>query len=188
MWDGDPLSTPHLNPRAFEGTHWFCVETKPGLTDIAINQLLRQRFKTISPTFIAKRVNPRTHLVETKVRPLFPGYCFTAFDLDRDPWQRVNNTYGVKRLMRSTQSEEPLPVPSIVMDDILGKIADGPLDTPEELSMFRVGQALKITEGSFAGFQGNCDWSDRARVRVLLTFFGRPTPIELRPDQVEAMQ
>lgn len=188
MFDGTESELPHLKPRYSDGPNWFCVETKPGLTDIAINQVLRLGFKTISPTFIARRVNPRTHLVESKAKPLFPGYCFTQFDLDADNWQAINTTYGVKRLMRPSMAEEPLPLPPLVIDDILTKIAAGPLDAVEDLIMFRKGQALRITEGSFQGFQGNCEWSDRSRVKVLLTFFGRPTPIELRPDQVEAMQ
>lgn len=185
---------PHSQPNKFLGAvmnhgrtrsvfAWYCVRLNPGQTATAVGEILKLDFRILNPTFIARKVI--RHLVREVERPLFPGYLFTEFDVESDPWQRINRLRGVRRLITDHLAEEPTPIPQRVMDDLLRRTAGGPIRDFGELVMFHKGQSLRIIDGPLEGQIGTCEWSERDRVKVLLSLFARPTTVELRAKAVE---
>ena len=165
---------------------WFCVKLKPGGTKIAEYDMKRLGFSVFNPLFTTRRVNQRTRLVTEVIRPLFPNYFFTPLDLDEDCWERVRySVRGVKELLGGFGVERPTPVPQRVMNELLIKCGHGPLRELAELTLFKKNEQVRIIEGPFTGEWGRVEWSDEARVSVLLTFFGRDTPVTLSVAAVE---
>jgi Transcription termination factor nusG len=89
------------------GLRWYCLQHKPGLHDTARKELTRQGFDAWSPL---RRITIRHARKATEaLRPVFPGYLFVRFDVDRHPWRAIVHTRGVHRLFSITP-ERPLPI------------------------------------------------------------------------------
>ena len=106
--------------------------------------------------------------------PLFPGYIFVIFDSERDRWHSINGTIGVCRLL--TALKQPIPIPADVVQALVGAIdASGCVGLGVDL---RVGQAIRIVAGPFAGGLGVLQRLDgKGRVRVLLNIMGGQAPL-----------
>ena len=80
----------------------------------------------------------------------------------------------------------PIPVPEKEIDKIMGRIKEGSL-APETHITFDIGEQVKVCEGPFASFSGLVEEVDeeRSRLKVSVSIFGRPTPIDLEYNQVE---
>jgi transcriptional antiterminator NusG len=102
--------------------------------------------------------------------------------LDEDSWYVVRNTPGVTGFVGS--GNKPTPLRPEEVDKILKRME---AEAPKIKVSFKVGEKVRIVEGPFEDFMGTVDEIDldRARVRVLVNFFGRETPIELDFLQVE---
>ena len=83
-------------------------------------------------------------------------------------------------------SGEPVPVPEKEIDKIMGRIKEGTL-APKTLITFDIGEQVKVCEGPFASFSGLVEEvdEDKSRLKVSVSIFGRPTPIDLEYNQVE---
>ena len=114
---------------------------------------------------------------------VYPGCLLIEMLLDEDSWYVVQNTPGVTGFA-GTDRSKPTPLDPAEVHQILNR-----LDTeiPPATSPFKSGQVVRITAGPFADFMGTVDQIDldRARVSVLINFFGREMPIELDFSQVE---
>jgi transcriptional antiterminator NusG len=102
--------------------------------------------------------------------------------LDEDSWYVVRNTPGVTGFVGS--GNKPTPLRQEEVDKILKRMD---AQAPKIKVSFKIGQKVRIVEGPFEDFMGTVDEIDleRARVKVLVNFFGRETPIELDFLQVE---
>jgi transcriptional antiterminator NusG len=102
--------------------------------------------------------------------------------LDEDSWYVVRNTPGVTGFVGS--GSKPTPLRPEEVDKILKRMD---AEAPKIKISFKIGQKIRIVEGPFEDFMGTVDEIDldRARVKVLVNFFGRETPIELDFLQVE---
>ncbi len=139
-----------------------------------------------------RRPRPRTKPNEKKFveRKLYPGYVFIEMELDEngligeEPWFLIKETTGVGDFIGS--AGKPVPMTDTDVDKMLLQV-----DRPEEgatLSVeFKKGQQVRIKEGPFNEFEGTIDevQADRGTVRVIVTIFGRATPVELQYWQVE---
>lgn len=167
---------------------WYCVQLKPGKTTLALDGIKRRGYEVFYPTFRSRHVDSKTKLFTAKVYPLFPNYAFTKFDVNEDYWQEINySVHGVKRVMGGHMTEFPTPVPENIINEMIRKCADGPLNDFTDLLLFRPGQVLRVIEGPLAGEWVTCEWSDQKRVYVLLSLFGRRTRAMLNPSHVEAV-
>lgn len=153
--------------------------------DLAREELKRQSFDTCYPIYRTRKIV--RHAVRETEHPMFPGYMPVAFDEDMQPWQRINNTRGVKRLMCVTNEEytRPIPLPANEMADLLARVAEGPIYDLTKVEIFKRGQTLRVIDGPFTDFEGLCAWSGKQRVHILLTLFGRQTKVKLEPAQVK---
>jgi len=166
---------------------WYCAETKPYQMERARDELLRQGFGVCFPIYKKRTITRRK--VKTTDHPMFPGYLPVSFNEDTDRWMAINSTPGVKRLMCYVEDEVVYPkrVPTKIMNDLLARMAEGPIYDLSKLQIFKRGQTLRIVDSKSAlfGWTGHCDYSDKNRVEIWLSIFGRVTKARLTPQQVE---
>lgn len=109
-------------------------------------------------------------------RRVFPGYVLVHMIMTDDSWYVVRNTPGVTGFVGS--GTKPTPLQKAEVDKIFKRME---VEAPTIKVNFRVGQTVRIIDGPFADFMGTVDEVDagRGNVRVLVSFFGRETPVEL---------
>jgi transcriptional antiterminator NusG len=118
----------------------------------------------------------------TVERRIFPGYIMVEMVMDEDSWYVVRNTPGVTGFVGSIR--RPTALPTRDVDRILKRMR---AETPKVKVTFREGQKVRISDGPFEDFVGAVDaiFADKGKVRILVSFFGRETPVELDFLQVE---
>ncbi len=117
-------------------------------------------------------------------RKFFPGYIFVHMVLDDETWHVVRETPKVTGFVGHSTS--PPEVPESAVLEITRQIEEGAL-RPKPKVLFEVGEAVKVIDGPFQDFNGTVEEvkPDKGKVRVLISIFGRPTPVELDFVQVE---
>jgi transcriptional antiterminator RfaH len=158
-------------------TVWFLAQLKPNCARIAETNLKRQGFETFLP--MEEETRSRGVRFVTTQRPLFPGYMFVGFDIDKGLWRAVNSTHGVTRLV--SFGKEPSAVPQeLVSQLMLSCDTAGKFLTQPQL---KPGDQVQITAGPFASFVAQIETLAPARrVWVLLDFMGGQTRVEVATD------
>jgi len=115
-------------------------------------------------------------------RKIFPGYILVQMLLSDEVWHVVRQTPGVTGFVGPGNT--PVPLPDHEVQAILKQME---AEAPKIRVEFTIGQAVRIVDGPFTDFEGVVDEIDqeRGKVRVLVSFFGRETPIELDFMQIE---
>jgi transcription termination/antitermination protein NusG len=172
-----------------EGAAWFVIHSYSGYENKVRQNLLHRIesmdmqnkiFQVVVPT--EEEVELRDGQRRTIERRVFPGYVLVEMIMDEDSWYVVRNTPNVTGFVGF--GNKPTPLRQEEVDKILKRMD---AEAPKIKVSFKVGQKVRIVEGPFEDFMGTVDEIDleRARVRVLVSFFGRETPIELDFLQVE---
>ncbi|MDA8200510.1 MAG: transcription termination/antitermination protein NusG [Thermaerobacter sp.] len=170
---------------------WYVIHTYSGYENKVKANLERrvesmnmgdQIFQIIVPMEDALEVKDgKQRVVKKKV---FPGYVLVEMTMTDDSWYVVRNTPGVTGFVGS----EPRPIPLLEeeMKLITGEIKREGRGPRIHLD---VGQSVEVTDGPFAGFTGVVDdvYHDRAKVKVIVSMFGRDTPMELDFTQIREM-
>ena len=114
----------------------------------------------------------------------FPSYVLVQMEMDKELYHMIKNIQKVTGFLGPTGS--PAPVSSKEIDKIMGRIKEGTLEPKTQIS-FDIGEQVKVCEGPFAAFSGLVEEVDeeKSRLKVSVSIFGRPTPIELEYNQVE---
>jgi transcription termination/antitermination protein NusG len=117
-------------------------------------------------------------------RKFFPGYMFVNMELDDETWHVVKNTPKVTGFVG--HSTNPPEVPESEVREITQQMEEGAL-RPKPKVLFEVGEAVKVIDGPFQDFNGTVEEvrPEKGKVRVLISIFGRATPVELDFVQVE---
>ncbi len=120
-------------------------------------------------------------------RKFFPTYIIIEMDLDEDTWHVVRNCPGVSRFV-GTKSSKPDPLRGAEVDRILGQI-EGAKDKAIPEVPFHEGEHVKVVDGPFSDFTGVVDEvnAERGKLKVMVSIFGRATPVELDFLQVQAV-
>jgi len=119
---------------------------------------------------------------------VFPGYILVQMKMDDESWYVVRNTPGVTGFVSAEDEQErrpkPVPLEDEEVESILSQMQSA---KPRVRVGLDKGQPVRITDGPFVDFMGVVDdvYPDRAKVTVLVSFFGRETPVELDFLQVE---
>ena len=115
---------------------------------------------------------------KTVERKVFPGYVLVKMVMTDDTWHLVRNVRGVTGFVGSANKPIPLTEQEVLN---LG------VEKREVVVNYQVGDSVKITDGALESFLGTVDEIDleRCKVRVVVSMFGRETPVELELDQVE---
>ncbi len=118
-------------------------------------------------------------------RKLFPGYLLIEMEMDDRTRFLVTSTPGVSSFIGTTSGPQPLIQEDI--DRILGRIERKPVKDRPEIP-HQVGEQVRVVDGPFSGFAGLIDEVDaeRGKVKVMVSIFGRATPVELDFLQVES--
>ena len=117
-------------------------------------------------------------------RKFMPGYVLVKMDLDDATWHLVKNTPKVTGFLGS--GDKPMPISEKEAMAILQQVQEG-VEHPKPSVSFEVGEQVRVSDGPFASFNGVVEEVDeeRARLKVEVSIFGRPTPVELEYGQVE---
>ena len=120
---------------------------------------------------------------KTSARKFFPGYILLNVDLNDETWHTVRGTPKVTGFVGNDLHPEPLSDQDAMK--IIGRIKDGAMK-PKPKVMYDVGDQVRVIDGPFSNFQGVVDevFADKGRVRVMVSIFGRETPVELEFIQV----
>ena len=104
--------------------------------------------------------------------------------MNKELYHMIKNIQKVTGFLGTTGN--PIPVPEKEIDKIMGRIKEGSL-APKTAITFDIGEQVKVCEGPFASFSGLVEEVDeeRSRLKVSVSIFGRPTPIDLEYNQVE---
>jgi transcriptional antiterminator NusG len=157
---------------------------------------LEQRIQTMDVKHkIFEVVVPTEEVIEIKdgqrkpmQRKMYAGYLLVKMIMDDESWYVVRNTPGVTGFISAEDEREkrpkPVPLEQAEVDRILRQMAS---DTPRVRIGFGKGDSVRIKDGPFADFMGTVDGVDeeRGKVRVLVSFFGRETPVDLDFLQIE---
>jgi transcriptional antiterminator NusG len=168
---------------------WYVVHSYSGYEN-KVKQNLEQRiatmdmqdriFQVVVPT--EEEVEIRDGKKRTMRKRVFPGYILVHMILDDESWYVVRNTPGVTGFVGS--GTRPIPLTEPEVSKILERME---AEQPRIKVNFRLGETVRIVDGPFADFMAVVDEirPDHGKVRVLVSFFGRETPVEMDFLQVE---
>lgn len=119
-------------------------------------------------------------------RKFFPGYVLVKCDLTDEVHHLIKNTPKVTGFLGAAQKPQPMSEPEAMR--IKGQVQEG-VERPRPSISFEIGEQVRVADGPFASFNGIVEGIDeaRARVKVAVSIFGRPTPVELEYGQVEKL-
>lgn len=120
----------------------------------------------------------------TSERRFMPGYVLVRMEMTDRSYHLVNSINRVSGFLGA--QGKPMPMRDEEVNSILSRTGDGEEATPRNLIFFDVGEKVNVTDGPFEGFSGMVEEVDEAssRLKVTVSIFGRPTPVELEFTQV----
>ncbi len=175
-----PVAAPVEPPK---NTRWYVIHTYSGHEN-KVATTLKQRVETMNlQGRIFDVVVPTRNIVTVKhgkkseeKEKIFPGYILVKMVLDDETWLAIRTTQGVTAFVGS--GSKPTPISEKEVQTILKFMQ---MEAPKYKASFSVGEAVKIVDGPFADFLGSIDSIDEAKgkLKVLVSIFGRETPVEL---------
>ncbi len=162
--------------------NWHLVQLKNNSHQIADRNLKQQGFKTFLP--LQYLTSKRGSEFFTCTKPLFPGYMFVCIKSDRAPWQKINSTLGVSRLI--CQDGIPKRVPTEVVSGLISRCDGlGRLLPPTEVEL---GDTVEINSGALANFIATVETIDRnRRIWVLMDIMGQISRVQVAIEQVKLL-
>jgi len=170
---------------------WYIVQTFSGFEQ-KVAETLREivKIKELSEKICEIQV-PLHEVTEVRrgkrvqrTKKYFPSYVLVKMEMNKELYHMIKNIQKVTGFLGTTG--QPAPVSDKEIDKILGNIKEGSL-VPEPSISFDIGEQVKVCEGPFSSFTGLVEEVDeeKSRLKVSVSIFGRPTPIELEYNQVE---
>ncbi len=171
---------------------WYVVHAYSGF-EKSVQRALKERIERegMQDKF-GQILVPMEEVVEMKAgqksiseRKFFPGYVLVEMEMDDQTWHLVKNTAKVTGFVGGTATQ-PTPISQKEVDKILQQIQEG-VEKPKPKVLFEVGEMVRVKEGPFTDFTGTVEDVnyEKSKIRVSVTIFGRPTPVELDFGQVE---
>lgn len=174
-----------------DGTRWYVVHTYSGY-EKKVKQSLEERIRTLGLEDEIKEILiPTEDVVEMKggkkvvsAKKFFPGYLLVRMRMDDSLWHLVKNTPRVTGFVG--EGRHAIPLRQEEVDKILNRIEES-VEAPKPKFQFRKGETVRITDGPFTNFTGKVEEVDNRRntLKVMVSIFGRATPVELDFFQVE---
>jgi transcription termination/antitermination protein NusG len=197
--DGQMADLASAEAKLENGKRWYVVHTYSGYEQKA-KAALEERVRALKLSDETRPIGERFGEVLVPVervqelgkggqrkisnRKFFPGYIFVNMELDDETWHVIKNTPKVTGFVG--HSTKPPEVPESEVRAITQQMEEGVL-RPKPKVLFEVGEAVKVVDGPFQDFNGTVEEvrPEKGKVRVLISIFGRATPVELDFVQVE---
>jgi transcriptional antiterminator NusG len=190
----EPGTEPVAEPEAVSNMHWYIVHTYSGFEN-KVAESLRTRSDAFGFSHrIGQILIPTEEVVElrngkkvTSKRLVYPGYVLVQMEMDDDLWHAVKATPRVTGFLGG--GNVPTPLTADEVNQILYRQQTS-AERPRPKLSFEKNETVRIIEGPFTNFQGKVDEvnTERGTLRVMVTIFGRSTPVELEFLQVEKTQ
>ncbi len=190
----EPPAVPPPAPAAYDESSprkWFIIHTYSGF-EHKVQESLRTRSEAFGfADKIGQILIPTEEVVEmrggkkvTSKRLVYPGYVLVEMEMNDELWHAVKNTPRVTGFVGGGNA--PVPLSADEVNQILYRQATA-AERPRPKTTFEKNDSVRITEGPFANFSGKVDEvnPERGTLRVMVTIFGRATPVELEFLQVE---
>lgn len=170
---------------------WYIVNTLSGYEHKVCQLIKDHAAKKGVENLFEEIVVPVENVTELKKgkkvlseKKIFPGYILVKMELNDLSWNLVKNIPRVSGFLGG--SGRPVPIPEKEVMNVLKQVEEGSVVKEVEIS-FEVGETIKINDGPFQTFTGVVDDVDNSkkRLKVSVSIFGRPTPVELEFTQVE---
>ena len=177
-------------PPANPNFKWYVVHTYSGYENRAKKSLEERIKQNNFEEWFGEVLIPTENVVEivrgqkrTSSRKFYPGYIFVQMDLSDETWHLIKDTPKVNGFVGG---RHPSPVPEREIAAIEQQVEEGAAK-PKPRVEFEKGDHVRVTDGAFANFTGTIEEVNpqKAKVRVLVSIFGRATPVELDYIQVE---
>ena len=171
--------------------NWYIVQTFSGFEQKVADTVKEILKKKKLEEEIEEILVPMHEVTEVKrgkrvqrKKKYFPGYVLVKMEMKKELYHMIKDIPKVTGFLGTTGT--PVPVPEKEIDKIMGRIKEGTLAPKTEIT-FDIGEQVKVCEGPFASFSGLVEEVDeeRSRLKVSVSIFGRPTPIDLEYNQVE---
>lgn len=171
---------------------WYIVNTQTGCEGTAKTAIEERVRSQKMEELFGEILIPAENVVElvkgqkqTKSRKFFPGYMFVQMHLNDETWHLVKHSSKVTGFVGGAKTRPP-EVPEAEVLRVTQQMA-GVAEKPKPKVKFSVGEPVTVVDGPFSNFSGTVEEinEDKAKVKVLVSIFGRPTPVELDFIQVE---
>ena len=170
---------------------WYVVNAHSGM-EYKAKLSLEERVKSLKKEdLISEVIVPEETVVElvrgqkkTTKRKFFPGYILVKMKLTDDSWHIIKNTAKITGFVGDKRN--PAPVPESEIQRMTNRISEG-ATRPKSKVNFAEGEKVRVVDGPFNNFNGVIEDvnADKGKLRVLVSIFGRSTPVELDFVQVE---
>ena len=171
--------------------NWYIVQSHSNFEN-KVAKLIKEEAEKLNFSEKIEEIIVPTHDV-TEVRrgkrvqrkkKYFPGYVLIKSEMDNDLYHTIKNIKKVSGFLGS--KGVPIPVSDKEIEKILGQIKDG-VAQPKSAIDYSVGEKVQVIDGPFASFNGLIEDIDeeKSRLKVSVSIFGRPTPVDLEYNQVE---
>ena len=172
---------------------WYVVHVYSGFEKKVAQSILEQAKQAEMHEDIEQVLVPTEEVVEmrrgSKVsseRKFFPGYVLVKMRMTDETWHLVKNTPKVTGFLGGRG--RPTPISQTEAERIMHQVQEG-VERPKPSVTFEIGEQVRVCDGPFNSFNGFVEDVDeeRARLKVAVSIFGRPTPVELEYSQVEKL-
>jgi transcriptional antiterminator NusG len=170
---------------------WFVIHTYSGFEN-KVKQSIEQRVAAAGHgSMVSQVMIPTETVVELKKgkrreasQKFFPGYVLIRMEMTDDIWYLIKNTPKVTGFVGP--GIRPTPIPDDQVKAILQQVETG-AERPKHRILFSRGESVRVIDGPFSNFTGVVEEvkADKGRLKVMVSIFGRPTPVDLEFLQVE---
>ena len=170
---------------------WYVLHAYSGYEKKVADSIIDQAKKLGVAEHIEEVSVPTQNIVEVKrgvrinsERKIFPGYILIKMNLNDDTWHIIKNTPKLSGFLGN--KGKPIPISNAEAKRITQEVIDG-VEKSRPAVMYDVGEEVKVIDGPFASFSGLVEDIDeeKSRLKVSVSIFGRPTPVDLEYNQVE---
>jgi len=173
---------------------WYVIHAYSGYEN-RVKLTLEERIKQYGlQDMFTEVVVPTEQVVEmvkgkrrTSQRKFFPGYVLVNMEMTEETWHLVKGTPKVTGFVGGgDRVSATRSISEVEANNLLARIAEGEM-RPQPKVLFEIGESVRVLEGPFSNFTGSVDDinAEKGKVRVLVSIFGRPTPIEIEFGQLE---
>jgi transcription termination/antitermination protein NusG len=174
-------------------TRWYAVHAYSNFENKVADSIKEQAKQRGLSGLFEEILVPKEKVVEVRrgrkvpaERKFFPGYVLVKMEMTDEAYHLIKNTPKVTGFLGS--DNKPMPLSEAEVQRILHQVQEG-IERPKPTVSFEVGEQVRVADGPFASFNGTVEEVDegRSRVKVAVSIFGRPTPVELEFTQVEKL-